>query len=300
MSNSATPLERPEALKERQFLTDQEVANLKNRAERLFNNGNSDYAGGDNAFLAALANLDLYKNPQSTGSSLEMIDREFENRTSLIIDPPDGKIPPLTPEVQQKRAALEAATQRLPTGPEDLSDALRCITFGVPRLGGNFGAGPYSYYQILQLPGYVVLLMESIHDARIIPLDGRPHLPESLRQRHGDSRGRWEGETLVVDTTNFSPKSKRTGSFSATSNFMESFENLHLVERFTRLAPDTIQYEMTFIDPRTWTKPWTAMIPLKSSQDEIYEFACHEGNEAMIGILSGARAQERAGDQAEK
>src|SRR5260221_10263805 len=267
LSNSATPLERPKALEGRQFLTDAEVVELKKRAARLFKDGNSDFASGDNAFLAAYANVEQYKNPSiSVGGSLEMVEREFDNRTSLIVDPPDGKIPPLTPAAQRRQAAAEEAAKRPPSGPEDLNNVIRCITFGVPRLGGNFGAGPYSYYQILQTPGYVVLFTEMIHEARIIPLDGRPHLPRNIRQWSGDSRGRWEGKTLVVDTTNFSPQ----------SNFMGSGENLHLVERFTRVAGDRINYEITLNDPTTWTKPWTAMLPLKQTQAEMYEFACHE------------------------
>ena len=290
LSNSATPLERPKALEGRQFLTDAEVTELKKRADRLFKSGNSDYAAGDNVFLAALANLEQYKSPTATHGSDNMVEREFDNRTSLIVGPPDGRIPPLTAEAQQRQAA-EAARQRLPAGPEDLNNGNRCITYGVPRLGGNFGAGPYSYYQILQTREYVVLIMEVIHDARIIPLNGRPHLPQSIRQWNGDSRGRWEGKTLVVDTTNFSPK----------SNFMGSAENLHLVERFTRVAPDTIHYEITLSDPTTWTKPWTAAIPLKRTQDAIYEFACHEGNHAlMLGMLAGARAEEKAAEEAAK
>jgi len=291
LSNGATPLERPKALEGKPFLTDSEVAELKKRAARLFKEGNSDFASGDNAFLAAFANVEQYKNPNiSTGSSLEMVEREFDNRTSLIMDPPDGKIPPLTPEGRERQAVVEAK-QRLPAGPEDVGNALRCVTFGVPRLGGNFGAGPYSYYQILQTPGYVVLIMEIIHDARIIPLDGHPHLPGSIRQWNGDSRGRWEGKTLVVDTTNFSPK----------SYFMGSAENLHLIERFTRVSPDTIHYEITLDDPTTWTKPWTAMIRLKHSPDNIYEFACHEGNnDVMVGMLAGARAEEKAAEAAKR
>jgi hypothetical protein len=137
----------------------------------------------------------------------------------------------------------------------------------------------------------VVLVGEAIHDARIIPLNGRPHLPQGIRQWHGDSRGRWEGNTLVVDTTNFSPQ----------TNFMGSAENLHLVERFTRVDPDTIEYEITLNDPTTWTKPWTAVIPLKKSQDRIYEYACHEGNyDVMHGVLAGARAEEKAAEEAAK
>jgi hypothetical protein len=188
----------------------------------------------------------------------------------------------MTPEAQRRQSATEAK-QRSPAGTEDISGPLRCITFGVPRLGGNFGAGPYSYYQIFQTPGYVVLYPEIIHDPRIIPLDGRPHLPQSVRQWNGDSRGRWEGKTLVVDTTNFSAK----------SYYMGSAENLHLIERFTRTAPGTIKYEITVDDPATWTKPWTAVIYLKQTQDKIYEFACHEGNyDVMVSMLAGARAEQ--------
>ena len=286
VSNSATPLERPKALEGKQSLTDAEVAELKKRSDKIFRNGSglSDYAAGDNAFLAALGDVEKYKNPAiSTGSSIDMIERVFDNRTSLIIDPPDGLLPPLTAAGRQRQAAAAAAAQS-PAGPEDLNNALRCITWGVPRLGGNFGAGPYSYYQIVQTPKYVVLLMEAAHEARIIPLDGRPHLPPSVRQWSGDSRGRWEGKTLVVDTTNFSPK----------SYYMGSAENLHLVERFTRIAPDTIHYQITVDDSTTWTKPWTAVILLKHSEEKVYEFACHEGNEPMFGMLSAARAQEAA------
>src|SRR5262245_15778106 len=211
-----------------------------------------------------------------------MVQREFDNRTSLIVDPADGRIPPLTPEAQQRRAAL-AAKERAPAGPEDLNNNTRCITPGVPRIGG-VGADPqYGYYQIAQGPGHVVILMETFHDARIIPLDGRPHLPQSIRLWSGDSRGRWEGATLVVDTTNFAP----------TSNFLGSSSRLHLVERFTRVAPDTIDYEVTADDATTWTKPWTALVHLKQMTVKIYEYACHEGNaHSMQAILAGARADE--------
>jgi hypothetical protein len=292
LSNSATPLERPKALEGRQFLTDEEMTELKRRAVRLFDaKGKGDFAGGDNVFLAALENPDVFKNPNSTGGALEMIERDFENRTSLIIDPPDGKIPALTPEARQKQAAAQVARPRPPAGPEDLSNALRCITFGVPRLGGNFGVGIYGYNQIVQAPGYVVLIMEAIHDARVIPLDGRPHLPQSVRQWNGDSRGRWEGNTLVVDTTNFSPQ----------SNFMGAAGNLRVIERFTRVAADTITYEITLDDRTTWTKPWTAVIYLKRTDDRIYEYACHEGNvHTMGGMLGAARADEKAAEEAAK
>jgi hypothetical protein len=289
VNNSATPLERPKALEGRSLLTDEEVSELKKRVARLFDvNGNSDFAGGDDVFLAALANPERFKNPNATGSALAMVERDFDHRTSLIVDPPDGRVPPLTPEAQQKRATAAVAGQRPPAGPEDLSNFVRCITFGMPRLGGN-AASYNSYYQILQTAGYVVLVGEVIHDARIIPLDGHPHRPPSIRQWEGDSRGRWEGNTLVVDTTNFSPN----------SNFMGSAENLHVVERLTRVAPGTIDYEITLNDPTTWTKPWTAMIHLKETQDKMFEYACHEGNyHTMTGILAGARAEEKASEEA--
>ncbi len=287
--NTATPLERPKALEGRQLLTDDEVAELKKRADQIFKNLDSDFGAGDNVFLAALSNLDQsYRNPsgaRSTENSVGMIEREFDNRTSLVVDPPDGRIPPLTPAALQRQAAARAGAQRPPAGPEDLVNSYRCITTGVPKLGGLYGSGHFSYYQILQTRGHVVLATETIHDARIIPLDGRPHLPESIRQWNGDSRGRWEGNTLVVDTSNFSPK----------SNFMGSADNLHLVERFTRVAPDTVNYEMTISDPTTWTKAWTAMVPLKRTADRIYEFACHEGNDVVMrGMLAAARADEKA------
>ena len=138
----------------------------------------------------------------------------------------------------------------------------------MPRLGGRYGAGDYGYYQIVQTPGYVLLFMETGHEARIIPLNGGPHVPGSLRFWSGDSRGRWEGQTLVIETTNFSPK----------SNFLGSSSGLKVVERLTRVAPDAIRYEMTMSDPTTWTQPWTAEMPFKQSNERLYEWACHEGN----------------------
>jgi hypothetical protein len=287
---TATPLERPKALEGRQSLTAEEVVALRERADRLFNSGNSDFAAGDNVFLAALANVEHYKNPNATHGAVEMVEREFDNRTSLIVDPPDGRIPPLTPAAQQRQAAARAA-QRPPAGPEDLATPLRCLSWSVPRLGGRYGAGDLAYYQILQTPGYVVFFMETGDEARIVPLDGRPHLSGRIRQWKGDSRGRWEGNTLVVDTTNFSPQ----------SNFMGSSDGLHLVERFTRVAADTIDYHMTIADEAMWTKSWTALVPLKKTSARLYEFGCHEGNaEVMRGMLNAARADEKAVEETAK
>ena len=297
---SVTPLERPRALGDRKVLTDAEVARLKERAERLFNNRESDFIPGDNLFLALWADAAAVSNPNATGSVLNMVPRDFDNRTSLITDPPDGRLPPVTPEGRRRQseglasnlttpwqfgAAPSAAAQtprRNPNGPADLSNALRCISWGVPKIAGNINYT--SHQEIVQSPGYVVLLSEVNHEARIIPLDNRPHLAESLRQLNGDSRGHWEGTTLVVETTNFSPK----------SFFMGAADRLHLVERFTRTGPRTMDYELTVSDPTTWTKPWTALIRLKSTDDRLIEFACHEGNHHVIrGILGGARAEER-------
>ena len=286
LNNGATPLERPKQLEGKPTLTDEEIAELKRRAERLFGGSvNSDFAGGDGFFLALLANPDRYRNPGSTGGIDTMVEREFDNRTSLISDPPDGRIPPLTPEGRERLAKAPTPTgagNRPIGGPEDFSLPLRCISYGIPRLGttNTAGAGPLGYYQIVQTPGYVLLYLEAIHEARIIPLAARAHMPDGLRQVSGDSRGHWEGQTLVVDTTNF----------SRLVNFMGSAEGLHLTERFTRVANDTLDYEITISDPSTWTRPWTVLIHLKQRDEPIFEYACHEGNyDVMRGMLLGAK-----------
>lgn len=282
LSKSATPLERPKALEGRALLTDEEVAQLQARASQMFKDGNSDFAAGDAVFLAALGTGDRFKSPTSTHGSEEMIEREFDRHTSLIVDPADGHIPPATADAARRREAAAAAARREQV--EDFDNAQRCIAYGVPRLGGRYGAGDYGYYQIVQTPGYVLLFMETGHEARIIPLNGRPHVPDGMRLWSGDSRGRWEGETLVVETTNFSAK----------SNFLGSAAGLRLVERFTRVAPNAIRYEMTMTDPSTWSAPWKAEMPLKQSNERLFEWACHEGNyHIMTGMLSAARSQER-------
>jgi hypothetical protein len=232
-------------------------------------------------FQAVLTNPDRYTNPNATHGANEMVDLEFDNRTSLITDPLDGRLPSLTAEGRGRQVATNAAFQR-PAVPGDVGNALRCVSWGVPRLGGRYGAGDMSYYQIFQSPGFVVIYMEVGHEARIIPLDGRPHLRSALRQWNGDSRGRWDGDTLVVETTNFSDK----------SYFMGATENLRVLERFTRTAPDTVTYEITLTDPTTWTRPWTAMMPLRQRKESLFEFACHEGNyHIMSGMLVGAQKQ---------
>jgi hypothetical protein len=282
-----TPLQRPKQLEGRAYLTDQELAALKQKSGELFDNGNSDAAFGDSVFEAALSNL---RGTQSgfksvdggTGdySSVWLVNREWDNRTSLITDPPDGRLPAMTPEAQQRQAALNGLRNRPPEGPEDRSLSERCITFGAPRLG----AGYNSYYQILQSASQAVILMETIHDARVIPLDGSRHAPANIRSWLGDPRGHWEGNTLVVDTTNYKP-----GAFMNVST-----EQLHVVERFTRTSADTMKWEITVNDPGAWAKPWSAMIPLKHSDEALFEYSCHEGNYGLQGILAGARAEEKA------
>ena len=280
---TATPLERPKALEGKALLTDEEVAALKARADQIFKDGHSDFAAGDAVFLAALAGPSRFTSVTSTHGSEDMIEREFDHHTSLVIDPADGHIPPLTPEGRRRREVAAAAARR-PDGPEDLDLAFRCISWGVPRLGGRYGAGDLSYYQIVQTPGAVVLFMETGHEARIIPTDGRSHLGSGAGQWSGDSRGRWEGDTLVVDTVNFSAK----------NNFMGAAEHLHLIERFTRVSEDTITYQMSFDDPTTWTRAWTAEMPLKRTDQQLFEYACHEGNfPLMTSVLSGAHADDR-------
>ena len=288
-NNVATPLERPKELAGKATLTDAELKAFKERASRLFTAG-SDAAFGDGFYQAVLANPDSYKSSDGrTGNynNFWMVDREFEHRTSLVFDPPDGRIPPRTPAAQARfDAETQSRRERPADSVESLTLSVRCITFGMPRLGG-LNAGYNSYTEIFQTPDYVAIRTEMFHEVRIVPLDGRPHLPSNVRLWQGDTRGHWEGDTLVIDSTNFSPR----------SGFMGAHENLHVIERFTRTGPDTLQQEFTIDDPTTWTRPWSAMIPLRRSKEPIYEFACHEGNISLPGILAGARAEEKAAAQ---
>lgn len=285
--NSATPLERPKELEGRQFLTEAEVAALKKNAGELFN-GETDAAFGDSVFLAALRSVQGqgtgFTSTDTTGNynHFWLVDRDFDNRTSLIVDPPDGRLPALTPAAEKRE---EADRQRRRThnydGPEDIALGQRCITGNIPMIG----AGYNNYYQIAQTPTHVAINMEMRHDTRMIPLDGRPHVGKGIRQWLGDPRGRWEGDTLVVETTNFNDKAEFRVPGDA---------NMHLTERFTRVGPDTLKYEVTVNDPTAYVKPWTAVLFFKSTTDKVYEFACHEGNESMVGTLNGVRTQEQA------
>ncbi len=291
VNNTATPLERPKELAGRASLTDAEVAAMKQKAKELYNGG-GDAAFGDTIFETVYASLKTstagpHKKAANefdggTGdySSEWIVAREWDNRTSLITDPPDGKLPPMTPEGLARRNAMYAAYGRPAAKPSDRGLQERCITFGSPQLI----AGYQSYYEIQQTANAVIVMTEMIHDVRIIPLDGRPHAPAGIHQWLGDSRGHWEGNTLVVDSTNYKPN-----SFMSSSS-----EKLHVIERFTRTGPESLKYEITIDDPGTWTKPWSLMIPLKQSKDRVFEYACHEGNVGLAGILAGARAEEKA------
>jgi hypothetical protein len=270
-----TPLERPAELAGKESLSAREVAALdedaRTSADRRDGSPEADLARAYNAFW--------YDRGKSVG------------RTSLIVDPPDGRLPSLTPE---GRTRLAASAEQLRTHPfdswEDRPLQERCIIYhGVPPLPSGYN----NTYQIFQTPGYVAILDENIHDVRGIPLDGRPHVGRNVRQWNGNSLGHWEADTLVVETTNYSP--------STTFRFPVAAETLRAVERFTRVAADKIDYRFTIEDPTTYTRPWTAALPLTNLPDYvIYEYACHEGNYAIEHVLSGARAQEKAAAAAAK
>jgi hypothetical protein len=210
------------------------------------------------------------------------------DRPSLIIDPPDGKLP-LKPEAVKARADRNAYAREHPADSYlDRSSTDRCITYhGVPPVPSGYS----NTYQIFQTPGLVAIYDEEIHHVRMVPLDGRPHLTDKVRHWNGDSRGHWEGNTLVVDTTNFNDKNAVR---------YQASENTHAVERFTRISPDMIDYKYTITDPTVFTRPFTVAIPMPRRDDKIFEYACHEGNHSIVGILGGARAEEKAAAEAAK
>ena len=270
-----TPLERPAGQGEREVLTDEEVAALDEDART----GADRRDGTPEADLARAYNALYYDRGKSLG------------RTSLIVDPPDGRLPPLTAEGQKRRAARAERLRAHPADSwEDRPLQERCITYhGVPPLPTGYN----NTYQIFQTPRNVSILDENIHDVRGIPLDGRPHVGRNIRQWNGNSRGHWEGETLVVETTNYSPQT--------IFRFPAAGETLRAVERFTRVAADRIDYRFTIYDPTTYTRPFTVALPMTSEPDYvIHEYACHEGNYAIAHALSGARVEERAAAEAAK
>ena len=266
-----TTLERPPELGSKEFFTPQEALTFE---RRFADEGDRDKRSADHSVdVAGAYNQGWFDRGNKVVPSL---------RTSLISEPRDGKIP-YSDEGRKRVAALAAHKAEHPAdGPEDLTLQDRCIvwrTAGPPMLPGPYN----SNYQIFQTPGYVVIVSEMIHDTRVIPLDNRPHLPSSIRQWQGDSRGHWEGNTLVVDSTNFTNHPK----------FLGTTDKLHVTERFTRVSAEMINYEFTMEDPGTFSQPWSASFPLNRTADPIYEYACHEGNYAVPGILAGARLQEK-------
>jgi hypothetical protein len=285
-----TPVERPTELGGKPFFTKEEaVAFEQHKVINRDNRGKLD-SESDVKFAYNDAWWDFGTHVSKT------------LQTSLVVDPPDGRIPPLTPEAQKRVAMhIQAITEKcsqpgaicldatsgdgvpLPTdGPEDRSYMERCISWG--QAGPPMMPSGYNNnYQIVQNANYVLIFVESMHEARVVPLDGRPHLPPDVRQLMGDPRGHWEGNTLVVESTNFSDATK----------FRNAGRNMHLIERFTRTDPDTLLYEYTLDDPTTFTKPWSVAIPMGSTKDKIFEYECNEGNVGLEGILRGARFAEQ-------
>ena len=268
-NNTVVPLERPADLADRETLTDEEVAaRFQANSDRLFTPRDGD-TGFYNEFW--------FEYGRDT------------NRTSLVIDPPDGKLPALTPEAAERQQDLRARRRELYLAPAtylDLNPFDRCITRGLP---GAMMPGFYNHnYHILQTPEHVVLIVEMVHDARIITLDGRPHPSPGTQQWMGDSRGHWEGETLVVVTTNLTDKVSERGA-----TVLGTGAGLRLVERFTRVAEDRIDYRFTVEDASVYTDDWTVALPMTRIDGPLFEYACHEGNHALPNMLRGARAAER-------
>ena len=291
VNNTATPFFRPASLADKATLSDAEIAVLKKRAARLFD-GAGDPAIGDELFETLLKDPDKFVSSRPTGDYNSVwLDEPlvFEHRTSQIVDPPTGRLPPLTPEGQQKQAARAAHLRdHGADGPEDRLPRERCIVMGAIKVG-FLQSRTISYFQIVQTASMLVLQSEANHDSRFIALDRKQHLPASIRRWLGDSLGRWDGDTLVIETTNFHPQSiLRVGNVEA-----YSAEHFSVVERLTQLEPDAMQYEVTVTDPTTWTRPWTAMTTWQRSNARMFEDACHEGNYGLEGILRGARAQEK-------
>ena len=270
-----TPVERPAAMGDRQFLTDEEVARLEGSATKRLN------SPPDKDTPANLVHAPYMTDP---GNRVDE-----DRRTSLIIDPPDGHVPPLTAEAQQRLASRRTGGRDGGTdGPEVRSSLERCITMGLPA--GDLPTLYNNNIRILQGPGYVAITHEMVHDTRVIPLDSRPALSPKIHQWFGDSRGHWDGNTLVVETKNFSDKVSYRGSDAS----------MHLIERFTRTGRNSVDYRVTIDDPATFTRPWTIELHMRTSEGDLFEYACHEGNYGLHNILEEARDAERAAALAAK
>jgi hypothetical protein len=272
-NTTITPLERPKNVT-KEFYTREEALEAAKRA-----------AAEESELTEPGTVADVHYDFTQFGLDRSQSAMALNLRTSLIVDPADGRLPPLSAE-GQRRAAERAAARKSRGGPHDAVQneplGARCILMdrnGPPMLGGAYN----NSYQIMQAPGYVMILTEMLHDVRLIPLDGRPHLPSNVRQWTGSYRGRWEGQTLVVETTNLTDK------FA----FQGSSKDMRLTERFTRGAEDTLLYQFTVDDPATWTRSWSAEVPWKKTNGPIFEHACHEGNYGLYNTLAGARAEEK-------
>ena len=278
-----TPLERPANMADKEFLTEAEAAKLEQ--ETIERNAEIDSrpaertTAGGNVDRRADGTPGFYNNFWLDGGTKPVGTR----RTSLVIDPPNGRVPPLTPAAQKRAEERRAYLKQHPAdGPEDRSASDRCIlgfNAGPPLTPGGYNQN----MQVVQTRDHVVMVTEMVHTARVVPLDGRPPLNDRLRNWSGEARGRWEGDTLVIETTNFKPERGWRGATG----------NMKLIERLTRLDAETLEYKYTVIDPDTWTSPWTAAIPLRLSDQPSYEYACHEGNHSMQGILSGQRTEDQ-------
>ena len=281
-SSGATPMERPDEFQGRETLTAEEVSEIRatttaRNEELLLADARRTQAGGN---IGAYNNFWMERGSRS-------------NRTSMVVDPPDGQFPPLT------AVGEHASMTRLKTpGGVDLDDTYedrhiweRCVTRG----GMPNAMFPRSYnnnMQVFQAPGVVVMLLEQVHELRVVPLDGRPQVSENVTQWNGLSRGYWEGDTLVVETANIDARASALQPWSNFSSHLGSGGGITLVERFTRTAGDTLEYEIEVNDPVMYTEPWTIAYPFNSLDGIMYEYACHEGNEGMVGILAGGRAED--------
>jgi hypothetical protein len=275
-NDTVTPLERPAEFGDKAILTPEEAAAYAKKRLDQFLAQPKDNIHYDDAIWQA-----------------ESYSKESNRRTSLVTEPRNGKLPPLTPAAQQREAAKAAA--RKGVDPSDRAQtrslAERCITWGnvgPPMIPPTYNAN----LQIMQTKDAVVILHEMMHDARIIPLDGSAHPAAKIEYLAGDSRGHWEGDTLVVDTTNFTDKTNFRGPPLTTRQDIAATETLHVVERFTRVDADTIRYQFTVDDPNTWTAPWSGEVAIRKWDGPIYEYACHEGNYGLANILRAARVDD--------
>jgi len=273
-----TPLQRPNNIT-KDFYSKEEAAQIEKQAAERESEQTEPGTIADVHYDFTQFGLD--RNQSTHASSL---------RTSMIVDPSDGRLPPVTADGQKRQADRAAERRRMGATTDDVRNmpvGTRCIIMagsGPPMMPTAYN----SNYQIVQAPGYVMILTEMIHDVRIIPLDSRPQLPQNVRQWIGSSRGRWEGDTLVVETANFNGKNP----------FQNSSEDMRVTERFTRLDADTIDDKFTVEDEKTWARPWTASLPLKKTVGPIFEHACHEGNYGVANTLAGARAEDKRAAEA--